>query len=381
MSEYEATKLFGEYFWASGPLLIGSAKLQGAVIKRDGSTLKAIADKVKRDRVVATTLKGEQTLLFGVNTPSAWHQGKRGGVLVRIHGHSNRKDWEKLVATDPAHVPAGAWKLNAFSLRLKGDAARALIDPWVEHFVRPVKAGPRVVLEAGDWSVDTALLGDTPRLQVDLYRFRPKDEVPAATGTPKGAIVTAPAALRLEPATKKLAKGLTFVETEGGPVLVLPVKALKAWNGCYDADGEFIYEDEACDYDRACESKKWVLPVKGGDALVLDQESTAFFKRDAQTSYLLRWIGADEKAHVLQAALSASEKQWKRTKEIFTLKSSGGLAIIDSAERGADLKKPVLGALPPGRYAIDELEEFDGEIADGATTHGLMASALRLRKV
>jgi len=190
-----------------------------------------------------------------------------------------------------------------------------------------------------------------------------------------------PAELVLEPATKKLGKKLTFVGTEGGPVLLLPVAILKSWNGVYDADGEYIYEQEACDYDRACDTKKYVLKVADGEALVLGQDMQAFFLRDEKTAFLLSWIGADDKSHVLQAALSASEKSFKPTKESFTLRSKTGVAMFDSAERGADVKKPFVGALPAGRWAIDEMKEFNGEIIDGDARHGLMTTALRLRKV
>ena len=114
---------------------------------------------------------------------------------------------------------------------------------------------------------------------------------------------------------------------------------------------------------------------------MLDQESTAFYRASDTVSYLLRWIGADDGAHVLQAVLSADRRAWRTSRKIFTLASAGGVAIIDSAAYGPSLRKPVRGDLDPGRYRIDTMTEFDGELIDGESRHGLMASALRLRRI
>ena len=180
--------------------------------------------------------------------------------------------------------------------------------------------------------------------------------------------------------TVALAKKLKFVETEGGPVLVCPKALLPQWHGVYDAQGEFIYEKSPCDYDRACDAKGLIIPVGRGQALVMNQhESTAFLQTAPGTAYLLFWAGADAASHVLEAVLSAPPKAWRKKKEVFTM-TGKELALLDSAQEGKD-KPAFVGALAPGRYSIEEMTEYDGQIRAGDAVHGLMASGLRLTKL
>jgi len=76
--------------------------------------------------------------------------------------------------------------------------------------------------------------------------------------------------------------GLTWIESNGGPLLVLPCSLLSAWRGTDDpSPGEKVEATfrwnpagVATDYDRACDVSDFagVIPVGSGEALVLADE-------------------------------------------------------------------------------------------------------------
>lgn len=376
MAGSRSTKKLGAYYWASGPVCLGSAKLAAAVQARDSKLLSALQARAATPGVYR--LLGEATVVFGGdNAPCRWLQGPDGGVLVRAQGHVTPSQLDTVLGYTPEQVPAGGWTLAALKLTLTGAAERCFLDPWAQHAAKKPPPPVAVSLAAGRWEIDHAVVGSPP-LAAELFRFRRAGQVAVEPAEVKP--TPGPPTLTLEPATQQAAHGLRFVESEGGPILVLPLAALPSWRGICNDRGQPVYGEEPTDYDRACAARGPILKLAGVEALLLDQESTAFFRASDEVSYLLRWIGADAGAHVLQAALSAPPSAWKSSRKTFTLASEGGVAIIDSAEYGPKLKRPARGDLAPGRYRIDVMTEFCGEILDKGGRHGLMASALRLRK-
>lgn len=378
-SKRKVSKKFGDFFWASGPIFIGSKKLADAAAAREPKLLDALKKEVKAP--VAKKLLGEPVVVFGAeNKPSVWLQDADGGVLVRVFKHCNPPQLPTVLAAVPEQVPPDSWKRKVLAFKLAGEAKRFFIDPWANHPAKRPPAPIAVTLGAGDWEIDQSVVGKD-QLAAELFVFRRKGAKVELRGAKPPPVPQVPT-VTLEAATKQKAKTLRFVETEGGPVIAIPTAALKSWKGVCDAKGNPIYGQKATDYDRACDVKGPILNVGDGvTALVLDQESTAFFKASSEVSYFLRWIGADHASHVLQAVLSAGPRAWKFTGKTFRLASEGGLAVIDSVEFGPAAKKPALADLTPGRYQLDEMVEFDGELIDGKKRHGLMASAMRLRKL
>ncbi|MFI9104331.1 Imm21 family immunity protein [Streptomyces fildesensis] len=137
---------------------------------------------------------------------------------------------------------------------------------------------------------------------------------------------------------------LTWLETEGGPFVVVPRAALPHWSG---TEG---------DYDRACEVMDFVgvlaLP-DGAEALVLGDEplSTAYVP---DYRVLVRWCYAERGegvADIIRAGLPAAE--WE---EGPVLSTTGELVMFDAAYFGtevgtlADSAALELGA---GRYRVD----------------------------
>ncbi|MGI5452902.1 immunity 21 family protein [Streptomyces sp. CA-249302] len=139
---------------------------------------------------------------------------------------------------------------------------------------------------------------------------------------------------------------LDWVESGGGPLIAVPEAVLPFWAG---ADGE----ENASDYDRACEVDGFVglLPVGDSAALVLGDEpaSTAFLPEHGT---FVRWCAANSEdellAEVPQALATAEwgeEVRWQ---------VPGDVLLFDCAWPGTDTERTdsLKVALEPGRYAV-----------------------------
>lgn len=138
---------------------------------------------------------------------------------------------------------------------------------------------------------------------------------------------------------------LTWLETGGGPFIVVPRVALPHWSG---GDGG--------DYDRACEVMDGVgvlaLP-DGAEALVLGDEplSTAYLP---ELRVLVRWHYAESEegvADIIRAGLATAE--WE---EGPVLGTPGDLVMFDAAYFGTEVGTLTDGTvldLAAGRYRVD----------------------------
>ncbi|MFI6661004.1 immunity 21 family protein [Streptomyces sp. NPDC050523] len=142
------------------------------------------------------------------------------------------------------------------------------------------------------------------------------------------------------------AGAMEWVESGGGPLIAVPETVLPFWAG---ADGE----ENASDYDRACEVDGFVglLPVGDSAALVLGDEpaSTAFLPEHGT---FVRWRAANSEGELLAgvpAALAAAdwghEVQWE---------VPGPVLLFDSAWPGNETERTdsLRVELAPGRYAV-----------------------------
>jgi len=375
----------GGYYWTLGPLVLGSAKARALVQdQRDAATLTAL--KATRGVAKSVKLAGATALVFPGRAPAVWHAlGERAGVLVRMASSQTAPHVKEALSLDPWAVPEKAWKNAVVRVALDGPAngARVLFDAVASYAGKPSASDKRtidVTLPPGKYVVDKATHGER-YLRVVLLRVRSADAIPTP---PVGHVAapppTAPGALTLRPETAKLARTVKFVGTEGGPLLAIPTALLKSWFGVYDAKGQYAYETTKTDYDRACDLRReMVLKIGRGQGLVLEgPDSSALIVLGDGTILLPTWIGADDGAHVLEAVLSAPAKAWKKEKGTFTI-TGNELALIDSASDGRKTKPRAVARVKPGRYTIESMKEFDGEIIVGKAKHGLMASAVRLR--
>ncbi|MFC9754710.1 Imm21 family immunity protein [Streptomyces sp. NPDC056921] len=137
---------------------------------------------------------------------------------------------------------------------------------------------------------------------------------------------------------------LTWLETEGGPFIVVPRTTLSHWSG---REG---------DYDRACEVMGLLgileLP-DGAEALVLGDEplSTAYLP---ELRALVRWCYAESEegvADIVRAGLPTAE--WD---EGPVLSTTGELVMFDAAYFGTEagtLTDSTVLELGAGRYRVD----------------------------
>jgi hypothetical protein len=121
-----------------------------------------------------------------------------------------------------------------------------------------------------------------------------------------------------------------WVESGGGPLIVVPEAVLSAWRG---ADG-----DDWDDYDRACEVEGHVglLTVGESHALVLgfDPASTAFLP---DRGAFVRWIAAESEAELLDSVETAlASVVWEET---VVWDVPGPVVLFDSAYLGDEAEE------------------------------------------
>ncbi|MFI8916073.1 Imm21 family immunity protein [Streptomyces sp. NPDC053513] len=133
---------------------------------------------------------------------------------------------------------------------------------------------------------------------------------------------------------------LVWVESMGGPLIVVPVAALAAWGGCTESGlmaGDATAPD---DYDRACavDGLAGVIPIdeNGAQALVLaDEPATSCYLPEHRA--FLRWLAAGTEAGLRAAADAVLADPATVWEECGTWVSDGPAVLMDSAEAGSDL--------------------------------------------
>ncbi|MCG5464125.1 immunity 21 family protein [Micromonospora sp. MED01] len=132
--------------------------------------------------------------------------------------------------------------------------------------------------------------------------------------------------------TRRPVSQLPWVDSGGGPLVVVPTTALGDWKGASDDD-----DDSWGDYDRACEVDGYagVLDVGADQALVLADEP-------ASTTYLpdqrifVRWLYAVSEAEVVRLVPRAVEiAGWE---DAGTWTTSGPAELFDSGYTGDGLE-------------------------------------------
>ncbi|MEU1119885.1 MULTISPECIES: Imm21 family immunity protein [unclassified Streptomyces] len=157
---------------------------------------------------------------------------------------------------------------------------------------------------------------------------------------------------------------LVWVESMGGPLIVVPVSALPSWGGC---TGSGLMAGDATDpddYDRACAVDDLagviLIDENGMQALVLaDEPATSCYL--PQHRAFLRWLSADSEAGLRAAADTVLADPATVWEECGTWASDGPAVLMDSAEAGSDLgvEYPDGGmpaeasvSLPAGRWRV-----------------------------
>ncbi|MGY1583772.1 Imm21 family immunity protein [Streptomyces sp. MN13] len=155
-----------------------------------------------------------------------------------------------------------------------------------------------------------------------------------------------------------------WVESMGGPLIVVPVSALAAWRGCTES-GVMVGDGTASDdYDRACavDDLAGVITVgeNGAQALVLADEPATSCYLPGRRAFL-RWLAADSEAGLRAAADAVFADPATVWEECGTWVSDGPAVLMDSAEAGSELGIEYPGGgmpaqapipLPAGRWRV-----------------------------
>lgn len=155
---------------------------------------------------------------------------------------------------------------------------------------------------------------------------------------------------------------LDWVNSMGGPLIVIPVSALEQWGAS---------TDEPDDYGRACGVEGWAGIIQvglGASGLVLADEPS-------QTCYLpernvfLRWLAADSETELLNAAEAVLDDPATAWEDCGIWETDGPAVLMDSADVGADLgtRYPDGGSpeqapvhLTAGRWSVRAFHGTDG---------------------
>ena len=162
--------------------------------------------------------------------------------------------------------------------------------------------------------------------------------------------------------------GLLWLESAGGPLIVLPARHLRSWGGCWRPRA-------ATDYDRACGVRGYqgVIAAGAGDALVLgDCPLLTAPCRLGGVRYLLRWGFASGEAEMLAAFRAAAASLVAAERAV--CRHPGGRAVLfDSALAGRRAAGGVSFRLAAGRYEVAACVWEGGEV--GFTAHAFRQTA------
>ncbi|MEU9197905.1 Imm21 family immunity protein [Streptomyces hundungensis] len=132
---------------------------------------------------------------------------------------------------------------------------------------------------------------------------------------------------------------LIWVQSMGGPLIVIPASALNQWGG-YTEDGIILGgTDVPDDYDRACDVENWAGVIDVGteaSGLVLGDEPATTCYLSEQYVFV-RWLAADSDADLVEAAravLNVPATDWENCG---VWETDGSAILLDSAVAGADL--------------------------------------------
>lgn len=145
---------------------------------------------------------------------------------------------------------------------------------------------------------------------------------------------------------------LKWVNSAGGPLLLLEERLLPDWKG---HDFAPTGHGGRTDYERACDVDDYVglIEVGAGRALVLGDEpmQTTWSPSRGAGGVLIRWQWADSEASAVNSVGGVPEESWEPTG--LTLQVSGrGLLLFDSANPGDDPGEGLSIQLEPGTYEV-----------------------------
>jgi len=137
---------------------------------------------------------------------------------------------------------------------------------------------------------------------------------------------------------------MQWVESKGGPLVLLEQARLSEWSGARGRD-----------YESACTVTDEIgtVAIAGRDVLVLgDQPHRTSWLSDSHGGLLVRWVYADSERSVLGALSSLPEELFEDTG--VTILVEGPCRLVDSADPGNSAITPgVEVPISPGTYRVE----------------------------
>jgi hypothetical protein len=181
------------------------------------------------------------------------------------------------------------------------------------------------------------------------------------------------------------------MESNGGPLLLVPGEYLLSWEGIDPpSDGRQIeaqfrwngQDAPATDYDRACDVEGWLglLNIGVGQGLVLGKEplgtawqaSVPSPESDANAGgILIRWVYANNESDVIDVLRHVPEAMWQDDGVMFRV-GREPLYLLDAAYAGRQLEDDdfLTVHLPAGKYSI-ATAEYEPDRSTGLLVHRL----------
>jgi immunity protein 21 of polymorphic toxin system len=378
----------------TGPIVLGPRDLAAwrrarAATRRSLARFWAAADLERKPATVVDA--GGDALVLPGWFRTAWHARPWGGHLVRLVSSVIPPDparTKRLLAVSPDVAPAALWSVT--SMRLDVDGPLYLAEVMVKHpegTTSSARAIP-VALPAGRYHVDVIPSWQESGATYQSLRLR-RDGEPASEPAKTGArrrTARQPAVAAVTPEIRRAARKLRFIETTGGPLLLVQREAAAQWHGIFDDAGEPIYEVSPCDYDRAIAYERddpFLLDVGTTRALVLPGSLPTAWHPSRHGGLLIRWAGADGSVPLLAGVLALPASTWRRTRLRLTVGRSGQLLLFDASMDGArpgrgraDLAKVPLS---PGTWAVD-VGGASGRSVDRGVESSWSVGLVRLRR-
>ncbi len=326
-------------------------------------------------------------LVLPGDAPTIWHRRPWGGHLVRLVAPSAQPLATQLAAS-PDLAPAASWAVTPLRVEL-GDRVRVEGRIALAGATRTSRRALAIDVTAGAYAIDVLPRWEHDGAVYQILRLRPVGEV--APARRHGATARAsdarpaepPAVVEITAAARRTARALRFVDTDGGPLLVLPRAAGIAWHGTCDERGRPIFERAPCDYDRAIGRQArapFALAVGAHRALVLPGPAPTAWLPSAEGPILIRHGGADSDSALVAAAQALPRSGWRASRIVLEL-PAGELLLVDAAADAARLRHPrhAITRVAAGRHAVD-VAALDGVARDRGREGGFAVELVRLRR-
>lgn len=161
---------------------------------------------------------------------------------------------------------------------------------------------------------------------------------------------------------------LWWIESAGGPLVLLSEQYLSAWLGhapawevWMDPDATGLPDDQPeasqmTDYERAGMINGYigVLAVGDGQGVVLsgDWLATAWLSVSETEGMLIRWVYGTDQAGLLERLTPISSDGWTRNVDSFQI-GRHSLALFDAAWPGSEAPERITITLLEGEYTVD----------------------------